>query len=229
MKSSKYKCVPFIYRIMFFAHLRHLQVHNSYSSKHMFSKQYVFKNKICEPEDDLNWSKHVGLWINGTRLCLDGFYLDSVLLLFVLLLLFLWTSDIYYCGQNDCQIFLSRTSKIQSSSSLHSFVRSVLTLSSPLHPRFISHGRLSRRRLVCQRQRTHGKQWGLSHGRLSAWFPVDRITVAFPLLSLEEGETDGRLQNHATVCEFSDGRQSAWRLEAYTCELSQRICKLSRI
>ena len=42
--------------------------------------------------------------------------------------------------------------------------------------------------------------------------PVDRITVVFPLLSLEDGKTYER-QNHAAVCEISDGRQSPWRLE----------------
>jgi hypothetical protein len=59
--------------------------------------------------------------------------------------------------------------------------------------------------------------------------PVDRNAVAFPLLSPEDRETEGRQQNHSVICELSDGRQSAWRLEAYTCELSQRICKLSCI
>jgi hypothetical protein len=44
-------------------------------------------------------------------------------------------------------------------------------------------------------------------------------------LSLEDRETDMRQKNHAAACELSDGRQSPWRLEAYTCELSKRICK----
>jgi hypothetical protein len=49
--------------------------------------------------------------------------------------------------------------------------------------------------------------------------PADRVTVAFRLVSLEDMETDGRLQNHSVVSELSDGRQSSWRLETYTCEL----------
>jgi len=59
--------------------------------------------------------------------------------------------------------------------------------------------------------------------------PGDRITVACLLLSLEDKETDGRQQNHAAECKLSDRRQSAWRLDVYTREMSQIICKLSCI
>jgi hypothetical protein len=38
--------------------------------------------------------------------------------------------------------------------------------------------------------------------------PVDKMTVAFPLLSLEDTRTAGRNRNHAVVSEFSEGRQS---------------------
>jgi hypothetical protein len=65
-----------------------------------------------------------------------------------------------------------------------------------------SHGQESRRRLVCQRQRIRCKS------------PVDRVAVAFPLLSLEVWQTYGRQQNHLVVRELSDGRQSLRRLEA---------------
>lgn len=37
----------------------------------------------------------------------------------------------------------------------------------PVRP--LSRGLQSRRRLLYWRQRIHGKQWGLSHGRLSTW------------------------------------------------------------
>jgi hypothetical protein len=38
--------------------------------------------------------------------------------------------------------------------------------------------------------------------------PVDRIIIAFPVLSLADKETDGRQQNHTVLCDLSDGSQS---------------------
>jgi hypothetical protein len=57
--------------------LGHLQVHDSYFSKHIEEWIEIYKMH-CEPEDGLNRKKHFVLYINGTQLCLDGFYLDRV-------------------------------------------------------------------------------------------------------------------------------------------------------
>ena len=56
-------------------------------------------------------------------------------------------------------------------------------------------------------------------------YPVDRITVDFTVLSLEEREreTVGRERNHAVERELSDGRLSPSRIEEFGCELSQII------
>jgi hypothetical protein len=90
-------------------------------------------------------------------------------------------------------------------------------------------GRQCRRRVSTATGNTWQATRAFTRSTVDVKSPVDRNAVAFPLLSPEGRETEGRQQNHAAICELSDGRQSAWRLQAYTCDLSQRICKLSCI
>jgi hypothetical protein len=50
-----------------------------------------------------------------------------------------------------------------------SFPTAICRTAAYMRPRrLLSHGRQSRRQLVCQPQRMHGKQWGLSNGQPSA-------------------------------------------------------------
>ena len=75
-------------------------------------------------------------------------------------------------------------------------------------PRSLSHGPQA-----LQRQRIQGKYVkAFTKSTDCVKSPVATITVAFPLLS-GDWETYGRQQKHFVVCDISDGRQVAWRLD----------------